>query len=517
MPDPVAAAQLRTRDLAALAILVALGAALSHGISAPLAIGAVATGVATALVAPAAALAAIAVALPVAYLPVAIGSYRFSPLELAIVVAGLGVGLRLVPRLAIPAGRAALRRLASPLAVTAPALAILAAATLSLATVVDPAHRPESLREYRLVIVEPLLAFFVARYLLPDASARRLVVDTLLMVGAIVGAAALVSFAQHAGDLAIGGYRATVTYPHPNNLAFFLERVATFALGMAVTEHVFAMPTGSAATQQGRHRADRAGVGRRPSTWLAPVAAALALAGGATTLSRGFVLSLAIGAAVVVALVGTRRWWRRYLIAVVAGVVFFAAAAWDRLADLGGAGQVPTRILIWQASLRMALDHPLFGVGLDQFLYQYWPRYVEPAGWPERYTSHPHNLLLDLWLRLGILGAAAFAWLAVAVGRIAARSRVILQEAQDRQARDHLAQDRRARHSALRYRHTGEEGAVAVGAAAALAAGVAHGLVDNAFFLPDLAVMTWLFVTLLELTPAPADPPRSRMEPARAT
>jgi O-antigen ligase len=507
VPDPAAAARLRSSDFAALAILVALGAALYHGVSTPLAIVAVATGVAIALVAPAAALAAIAAAIPVAYLPVAIGSDHFSPLELAIVVAGLGVGPRLVPRIATSAGRAALRRLAAPLAVTAPAVAILVAATFSLVTVADSAHRHESLREFRLVIAEPLLAFVVARYVLPDPIARRLVVDTLLLVGAIVGVAALVTFAQHAGGLAIGDYRSTVTYPHPNNLAFFLERVATFAIGLAVTEHRFATPTGSSDNLVGRYLADHAGLGRRPSTWLAPITAILALAGGATTLSRGFVLALAIGAAVVVALVGTRRWWRRYLLAVAGVMVFFAAAAWDRLADLGGAGQVPTRVLIWRASLRMALDHPLFGVGLDQFLYQYWPRYVEPAGWPERYTSHPHNVLLDLWLRLGILGAAAFAWLAVAVGRIAARSRVILRQAQDRRAQD----------SALRYRHTGEEGAVAVGAAAALAAGVAHGLVDNAYFLPDLAAMTWLFVALLELTPAPADPPRSRTEPARAT
>ncbi|MER3437068.1 MAG: hypothetical protein C4346_05405, partial [Chloroflexota bacterium] len=41
---------------------------------------------------------------------------------------------------------------------------------------------------------------------------------------------------------------------------------------------------------------------------------------------------------------------------------------------------------------------------LDQFLYQYRPRYIEPAGWAERYTSHPHNLVLDFWLRLGLGG-----------------------------------------------------------------------------------------------------------------
>ena len=76
----------------------------------------------------------------------------------------------------------------------------------------------------------------------------------------------------------------------------------------------------------------------------------------------------------------------------------------DRILDTGSTGASSTRWLIWKASARMALDHPVWGVGLDQFYTQYWPRYVEPAGWPERYTSHAHNLFLDVWLRLGILG-----------------------------------------------------------------------------------------------------------------
>jgi hypothetical protein len=38
---------------------------------------------------------------------------------------------------------------------------------------------------------------------------------------------------------------------------------------------------------------------------------------------------------------------------------------------------------------------------------------------------------------------------------------------------------------------------LAVAGAAALTAGAVHGLVDNAFFLPDLAVLTWVSVALL--------------------
>jgi hypothetical protein len=39
--------------------------------------------------------------------------------------------------------------------------------------------------------------------------------------------------------------------------------------------------------------------------------------------------------------------------------------------------------------------------------------------------------------------------------------------------------------------------ALAIAGGAALAAGLVHGLVDNAFFLADLAVLTWFSITLL--------------------
>ena len=50
----------------------------------------------------------------------------------------------------------------------------------------------------------------------------------------------------------------------------------------------------------------------------------------------------------------------------------------------------------------MIRDHRLTGIGLDQFLYQD-PKYGIPN---LRFltVSHPHNFLLDFWLRLGIWG-----------------------------------------------------------------------------------------------------------------
>ena len=72
-------------------------------------------------------------------------------------------------------------------------------------------------------------------------------------------------------------------------------------------------------------------------------------------------------------------------------------------------GTAVLRLRLWQSALEMVRDHPLWGIGLDQFLYLY-PTYMHPDAWREPNLSHPHNLLLDFWLRLGLLGLVALAW-----------------------------------------------------------------------------------------------------------
>ena len=67
----------------------------------------------------------------------------------------------------------------------------------------------------------------------------------------------------------------------------------------------------------------------------------------------------------------------------------------------------------------MLRDHPVTGVGLDQFLYQYRGRYIQPAAWQQPDLSQPHNFLLDYWVRLGIFGLVVGVWLQVEFWRLA--------------------------------------------------------------------------------------------------
>jgi O-antigen ligase len=207
---------------------------------------------------------------------------------------------------------------------------------------------------------------------------------------------------------------------------------------------------------------------RRALPWL--LVTALCGGGLLVSFSRGAYLGALAAAAVLAALLLPRQIWRdRRVLGGLAAIGLLGLAAIaavvaldiERFNPFGASSGI--RVLTWRSALAMLRDAPL-GVGLDQFGRLY-PRYIDPSltGTNEVNTAHPHNLLLDIALRMGPLGLAAFAWL---IGRF---------------YRDVRAQ--------LSY-------PLAAGLAAAMTGALVHGLVDQFYFWPDLAFAFWLFIAL---------------------
>jgi O-antigen ligase len=120
----------------------------------------------------------------------------------------------------------------------------------------------------------------------------------------------------------------------------------------------------------------------------------------------------------------------------------------------------------------MIRDHPVLGVGLDNFLYHYRTRYVLPHAWQEFNLSHPHNLVLDFWLRLGLPGLFLLGWLLWAFFRRG--------------------------WGVWRCLPQGDDRLLVLGMMAGMVGAIAHGLVDNAFFLVDLAFVFMLMAALVQ-------------------
>ncbi len=66
------------------------------------------------------------------------------------------------------------------------------------------------------------------------------------------------------------------------------------------------------------------------------------------------------------------------------------------------------RIALWRVNIRMALDHPIFGVGHNQNRYHLRKYYDELGYPPEMLISHAHNQYLQVWAGTGTLGLLCY-------------------------------------------------------------------------------------------------------------
>jgi len=112
-----------------------------------------------------------------------------------------------------------------------------------------------------------------------------------------------------------------------------------------------------------------------------------------------------------------RRWQWAITLAVLLGG---AAAALGLLAltPLGGRlldAANSSRITLWADTLDLLSDTPLTGLGFEAFQMAYVSYgLLLHVG----FQPHSHNLLLELWLRQGLLGLLALAWMAATVWRL---------------------------------------------------------------------------------------------------
>ena len=166
-----------------------------------------------------------------------------------------------------------------------------------------------------------------------------------------------------------------------------------------------------------------------------------------------------------------RRWaWVGALLAVGCVVPWVRTERLASLFDLGqGTGAL--RLQAWQATLEMIAAHPLLGIGPGNFQFAY-PRTMRPSAWIEPLLYHSHNVFLDFAAFLGLGGLVLFAALLVAFFHSGRRL--------------------------LRALPPGEERALVAGLMASAVGALAHGMVDNGYFLPDLACLWALSLGLMD-------------------
>ncbi|MEO8612073.1 MAG: O-antigen ligase family protein [Chloroflexota bacterium] len=306
--------------------------------------------------------------------------------------------------------------------------------------------------ELRVMIVEPALFYAIFRTIPLDKKLILKLVDALLIAGFVVAIIGLWQFLQGQAVITAedGARRLASVYGSPNNVGLFLGRCIPFALAF-----LFA-----------------------PIDRLRRIAAAVSLG----VMGLAIILSQSVGAifvgvpaamiAVLLVYGGKRARWILFglvIIAVVGFLFSLQSARFARVLDFDS-GTNFFRIRVWQSALNIIHDHPITGLGLDQFLYAFRGHYILPDAWQEPNLSHPHNIILDFWVRLGIFGVGLLLVIQFAFWK-AMRGAIRIYQ----------------KHDPLLY-------AVVVGLIGSMINLISHGLIDNSVFVQDLC---YVFIFLL--------------------
>jgi O-antigen ligase len=342
---------------------------------------------------------------------------------------------------------------------------VLAFLIVSVVAVLLADYRTFALREFRVIILEPVIYYALLRAARLDRQAVWRIVDFLLLAGVLVAVIGLVQYAFNLNIITAeeGVRRLRSVYGSPNNAGLFLGRV--FPIGLAL----LLLGRGTRRVLYGLA--------------LIPIGAALLLTQSRGAIFIGVPLSiLAIGL-----LAGGRWLWAALGVIVVGAIAAIPLLNSPRLQAIfsDGGGTSFFRLALWRSALQMIRDQPLFGVGPDNFLYAYRGRYLLPEAWQESSLSHPHNVILDFAARLGLIGLGVFLWMQIAFWSTSFRVM------------------RRARRSLIIDRW-----ALIIGLMASMVDFLAHGLVDASYFVVDLAFVFMLTLALVQKVNG-AEPARS--------
>jgi O-antigen ligase len=303
-------------------------------------------------------------------------------------------------------------------------------------------YRAEAITEWRTLILEPVLFYAVSRTAIKTHQQISQLLLSLVLSGIIVCLIGLWTFVTGQGVITAeeGTWRLVSVYGSPNNVALWLGRCIPLVLAIALSSK---------------------GTGR----WWAGSALVLMVGTmGLTQSVGGLFVGLPAGVAgVLLVLYGKRA------LTPLAGLLGVSIAGGWVLAQTSARfakllaldeGTNFLRLRVWESAIELITKTPLTGVGLDQFLYAYRASFVRPDAIWDMDLSHPHQIVLDLWLRLGVFGLLIFGLMQWAFWRT---WRTLNASSHDLQR------------------------ALKAGLAGCMLAVLAHGMIDNSLFVFDLA------------------------------
>ncbi|MEK7539803.1 MAG: O-antigen ligase family protein [Patescibacteria group bacterium] len=303
----------------------------------------------------------------------------------------------------------------------------------------------DALGQFKSVILEPLMVFFLLLNVIKTEGDRKYIVDAILASGLLL---ALVTITQYFWGYGIPepwqaypGRRATAWFGYPNAIGLYLAPVFACAFGLAIFQKK-----------------------RTLSWWLAVATAALIPGAVWAAQTEGAMMALA-ASVIFFGLWTKQKWW--FVGLAVIGLA--GALAWPvsreilLFQDVSG----DVRLALWSGTLDLLQARPFTGTGLAGFPYWYDQYRLDSH---VELLNYSHNMLFDFWLQLTVLGVVAWGWLEYRFFSLLKPIKTTLN------------------HPLL------------IVFAGAMLSILVYGFVDVPYFKNDLAVLFWSVVALFAVT-----------------
>lgn len=304
---------------------------------------------------------------------------------------------------------------------------------------------------WRAYFLEPIMVFFMLADLVRTKNDKRRILFSISILLTFLAAWAAGQYflgwdVPAPWNMPPAGIRATGPFPYPNALALFAVPAAALCFVYLISPpfrllYALGFLAGLIST-----------ILARSNGGLIALAAAVFMALILNTSTRRYALAAALALGITIFAVPS-----------------FKSAAEKQILFKEWSGKV--RLVMWKETRQMLANRPILGAGLGAY-----PAAIKPyhkATWMEIF-QYPHNILLNLWSEVGLLGVLAFSWIL------------------------------------FNWLRHGKKIALPI-----VAAILIHGLVDVPYFKNDLAVLFWLLIAvtmpleLAQVRPCPYQSPQA--------
>jgi len=197
--------------------------------------------------------------------------------------------------------------------------------------------------------------------------------------------------------------------------------------------------------------------------------------------SEGALIALSLGVFIILVAKKHTRLPAIILAIILASVIFITPSlkeiAFKKITISDYSGQI--RKAQWTETLSMLQDHPLKGGGLAN--YQEAIKSYHSSGitidnkWqPVEIFLYPHNIILNFWTELGLLGLVSTLWLFIVLGIILYRIN-IKKKWLPKYKKEYITH-------------------LSLGVGASLLVIIIHGIVDVPYFKNDLSILFWIII-----------------------